>query len=101
MEGRGDWDRTGSRVSRRRFLASGAAGGIGAVALGVVGCGSDEGDETSSAGQELPTAAPTPTPAANIKRGGRLKMSPLVATDDVFDPHVSVNIAGLFWNMVG
>ena len=57
------WDRiTTNRVARRRILRSGAALSIGAAALALVGCGSDD-EETGGGDAPANTAAPGATSA--------------------------------------
>jgi peptide/nickel transport system substrate-binding protein len=53
VEDRGYWSRFAQgRLSRRRALAGAASLGIGAAALGVVGCGGDDGDSATGARRE-------------------------------------------------
>ena len=66
------------RTSRRRFLGTAGAAGVGAAGLALVGCG--DGDSTSGGANTLATATPgaaaSPTsadPLAGVKRGGVYK----------------------------
>jgi peptide/nickel transport system substrate-binding protein len=63
------WERYAQlRSSRRRFIQAGAAAGVGAAALGLVGCGDDDsGGTTPAAGGSTATAAPA------VNRGGTMK----------------------------
>ena len=76
------WDKYWqNRSSRRRFLGTAGAAGVGAAGLALVGCGDD--DSTSGGANTLATATPgsasaSPTsadPLAGVKRGGVYKTS--------------------------
>ena len=60
------------RVSRRTTLRGGATVGLGAAALGLVGCGDDDAAPTGGGGKTglLPTAGITPTIAAKQPKPG-------------------------------
>lgn len=66
------------RITRRRALATGAAGATGLAALALAGCGDDDDDDddggsqpTTSGVQPGTATAPTPTPKSEtIKRDG-------------------------------
>jgi peptide/nickel transport system substrate-binding protein len=70
-----------SRLSRRRFIGTTAAGGAGLAGLALVGCGDDDDDDpvdgtpgatnTSAPGQTA-TTGPT-TPVDDVKKGGVLR----------------------------
>ena len=66
------WDRiTTNRVARRRLLRSGAALSVGAAALALVGCGSDDGGDAPAGGPAATTApgaatAPEPTATQEV-----------------------------------
>src|SRR5947207_2291934 len=68
------WERYAQmRSSRRRFMQAGAAAGVGAAALGLVGCGDDDdngGTTPATGGTTAPGASPS---AAAVNRGGTLK----------------------------
>ncbi|MEO6398429.1 MAG: ABC transporter substrate-binding protein [Tepidiformaceae bacterium] len=73
------WDKYWqSRSSRRRFLGTAGAAGVGAAGLALVGCGDDDDDKggASSLATATPGAAASPTsadPLAGVKRGGVYK----------------------------
>lgn len=81
-------------LSRRRLLGGAATAGLGAAALGLVGCGDDDDDDgggeataTQAGGQTpagSPTAAPSPTQAAKQK-GGTVRFTSAGNTWDTFD----------------
>ncbi len=86
-----------SRVSRRRFVGGAAATGVGAAALGLVGCGDDDdaADPTTPAGTSAATAsasaaASATTAAAAAVKGGVLRATSANNTWDVFDIDRSV-----------
>jgi peptide/nickel transport system substrate-binding protein len=73
MSQRNYWTR---QISRRRALQGGATLGVGAAALGLIGCGDDDDDsppagETPATG-ETPAAAPTQA-EAKVNKDGILK----------------------------
>ena len=69
------WD---MRSDRRRFLKTGAATGVGAAGIALVGCGDDDDDDdaTNTPGGLAPTNTPVPdataTPTPAITPGGEL-----------------------------
>ncbi len=89
---------TKPRFGRRRFMGSATAAGVGAAALGLVGCGDDDDDDsknsdtpgatttTSSGGS--PTAAPSSS-AGKPKKGGINVAQSAMAYDSI-DPHRTV-----------
>jgi ABC-type transport system substrate-binding protein len=103
------WDKfTTKRVSRRRALQGAGAASLGASAIWLVGCGSDDEDPTPSG--ESPTAGETPEATTeapddgprilNEKNppvpGGRLVLS-TGADFGTWDAHVSVAAAANFF----
>src|SRR6186997_221033 len=59
--------------SRRRFLKSAGTAGVGAAAIGLVGCGDDDDDDSGSddpSGDETPTVS-SGTPTVQPKTGGK------------------------------
>ncbi len=85
------WLRRG--VTRRRFLGGAAATGVGAAALGLVGCGDDDDTPKSTATAAATTAgatgsataASTGTTAATKTKGGIVRASSANNTWDTFD----------------
>ena len=85
------WLRRG--LTRRRFLGGAAATGVGAAALGLVGCGDDD-DSTATSTSAATTGSGT-TPAATAsaaatastakQKGGLLRQSSANNTWDTFD----------------
>lgn len=79
------------RFTRRRLLGGVALTGVGAAALGLVGCGDDDdddgGDETPPAGGSATPGTGSPTAAATEqgKKGGISRGSSSNATYDTFD----------------
>ncbi len=82
-------------LSRRRLLGGAATAGLGAAALGLVGCGDDDDDDdgggeptaTKAAGQTpsgSPTTAASPTKVAKQK-GGTVRFTSAGNTWDTFD----------------
>ncbi len=82
-------------LSRRRLLGGAATAGLGAAALGLVGCGADDDDDdgggeatpTQASGQTpagSPTSAPSPTQVAKQK-GGTVRFTSAGNTWDTFD----------------
>lgn len=64
------------RRNRRQFLQTSAAAGVGATALGLVGCGDDDDDEpggTTGPTQSGSTPEATPTSSEQPKSGGVLR----------------------------
>lgn len=81
-----------SRLSRRGFVGGAAATGLGAAALGLVGCGDDDDEEPSGGGttpaasaSAAGTAATSPTAAASKPKGGIARFSSANNTWDTFD----------------
>jgi len=81
-------------VTRRRFIGGAAATGMGAAALGLVGCGDDDtagttptkAAATSATGGSPTAAAASPTPAvAQPAKGGTARFTSANNTWDVFD----------------
>ncbi len=76
-----------SRLSRRHFVGGAAATGVGAAALGIVGCGDDD-DEVAATATTGPagtaTTATSPTPSGPQK-GGVARFSSANNTWDTFD----------------
>ncbi len=81
-----------SRMTRRRLIGGTATAGLGAAALGLVGCGDDDDDDSGGS----PTAAPTtasggsPTAAASAsavakQKGGTAHFISANNTFDTFD----------------
>ncbi len=62
------WSRRAS-LSRRRMLGGVAASGLGAAALGLVGCGDDDSSKTAAS----PTAKGSASPAASATASGVVK----------------------------
>ncbi len=85
-EGSNYWQRTAQlRLSRRRALAGAATVGIGAAALGVVGCGGGSSNNNSSSSSSSGSNASEGTP----KPGGTYTVG-LTGTFAGIDPHSSV-----------
>ncbi|MBE0610665.1 MAG: hypothetical protein IH609_14900, partial [Dehalococcoidia bacterium] len=88
------WKRRGASqsLSRRRVLGGAAAAGVGAAALGLVGCGDDDDDDvaptaTTAAGETpgaSPTGAASPTAPA-VQKGGTAHFVSANNTWDTFD----------------
>ncbi len=85
------WTRKLARqgISRRRILGGAATAGIGAAALGLVGCGDDDDSKPSSgattpAGSGTPAASPT-TGARAPQKGGTARFVSANNTWDTFD----------------
>ncbi|MFN0145139.1 MAG: twin-arginine translocation signal domain-containing protein, partial [Dehalococcoidia bacterium] len=77
-------------VTRRRFIGGAAATGVGAAALGLVGCGDDDdvAAPTTAPGGASPTAgtAASPTTAvAQPVKGGIARFTSANNTWDTFD----------------
>lgn len=89
-----NWHRL--RSNRRRFLQAGAATGVGAAGLALVGCGDDDDDGGGGGNgggiQPTATSAPdaTPTPEPEITRGGTLNLE-LTGDPPSIDPYGSPN----------
>lgn len=77
------------RLSRRRALHGAAAGGLGAAAIGVVGCGDDDDDDDGGS-----TATAVATQAAEPKRGGTLRGT-IPNDPPVLDPYKSISFLTL------
>jgi ABC-type transport system substrate-binding protein len=77
----------GGRLGRRRLLTGTAAAGIGAVSLGLVGCGDDDDNGGSSSnGGNTPAAGASPTTAsAQPQKGGVGRFTSANNTWDTFD----------------
>ncbi len=80
---------------RRTFLGSGAALGIGAASIALVGCGGSNSTKGSGlSGLATPTqganASPTVDPFAGAKRGGTLKLT-LTGDPPTIDPYGNVS----------
>lgn len=68
------WERYSSmRSSRRRFIQAGAAAGVGAAALGLVGCGDDDDDNGGTTPGTGTTPGATSAPPT-VNRGGTLRI---------------------------
>jgi peptide/nickel transport system substrate-binding protein len=85
------WTRKLARqgISRRRVLGGAATAGIGAAALGLVGCGDDDddtgsGSSTAPAGSGSPAASPT-SAAQTPQKGGVARFVSANNTWDTFD----------------
>ena len=77
--------RLGNRgVSRRRFIGGGAAAGMGAVALGLVGCGDDDSGGKTTGSATTPSGGPT-TAASQVTKGGTARFTSANNTWDTFD----------------
>jgi ABC-type transport system substrate-binding protein len=82
-----------NRIGRRRFLGGAAATGVGAAALGLVGCGDDDDEPsaTTAPAGSATTAAPSATTAAATTaaaqqtKGGTLRASSANNTWDTMD----------------
>src|SRR4051794_7435305 len=92
------WTRrfAGRGVSRRRFMGGAAAAGVGAAALGLVGCGDDDDTTsptaaatsaaTSGSGTAAATTGSSPTAsAAQPIKGGKARFTSANNTWDTFD----------------
>ncbi len=81
-----------SRMTRRRLIGGTATAGLGAAALGLVGCGDDDDDSgggttttpAATSGSGSPTAAASPSAAAKQK-GGTAHFISANNTFDTFD----------------
>ena len=80
-----------SRLSRRRVLGGTATMGLGAAALGLVGCGDDDDDDddsggnpTAPSGGQTPAGSPTSS-AAKPQKGGTAHSVSANNTWDTFD----------------
>ena len=71
-------------VTRRRFIGGAAATGVGALALGTVGCGDDDDED---GGGDTPSAGTSPTTAAAAQplKGGISRFTSANNTWDTFD----------------
>ena len=86
------WLRTArhGRFTRRRFVGGAAATGVGAAALGLVGCGDDDDEASpttaaSSAATSAASAAATAAPATTKQKGGIARFTSAGNTWDTFD----------------
>ncbi len=83
----GYWERFNqTRRSRRRFLTGTAAAGMGAVGLGLVGCGDDDDDDADTPGGGA-TAAPT---SAAAPKAGGITVTQSANVYETVDPHRTV-----------
>ncbi|MCC7365192.1 MAG: hypothetical protein IT303_12560 [Dehalococcoidia bacterium] len=88
---------TSGRFTRRRFVGGAAASGLGAAALGLVGCGDDDDDDTTATatgtstgtaaatGTASGTATASATTAVAKQKGGIARFTSANATYDTFD----------------
>ena len=108
------WSRRypGTRLGRRAFLGGSAGLGLGAAALGLVGCGDDDDEDdaeepaapATEAATEAPTEAPTDAPAADapkqgssyIWEGDGIRFVPAVV-----DPHLAGSGGVRLWLFAG
>ncbi|MFN8617971.1 MAG: ABC transporter substrate-binding protein [Dehalococcoidia bacterium] len=81
-----------SRMTRRRLIGGTATAGLGAAALGLVGCGDDDDDDSGGSPTAAPTAAAggSPTAAASAsavakQKGGTAHFISANNTFDTFD----------------
>jgi oligopeptide transport system substrate-binding protein len=74
-----------SSISRRRLLGSTATAGLGAAALGLVGCGDDDDDDTTPSGNTPGTGATTAPTVAQKPKGGTARFTSANNTWDTFD----------------
>ena len=103
------WDKfTNQRVSRRRALQGAGVAGVGAGAIWLVGCGSDDDDTPSN---ETPGTGETPEPTEGGSSGGgpqilNEKNPPVAGGRQVissaadfgtWDPHTSVAASAAFF----
>src|SRR5215213_3537809 len=70
-------------VTRRRFIGGAAVTGVGALALGTVGCGDD--DEDDAGGTPSGGTSPTTAAAAQPLKGGIGRFTSANNTWDTFD----------------
>jgi peptide/nickel transport system substrate-binding protein len=94
------WDRPVGRLGRRRVLA---LGGSAAFAAALAGCGGGD-DKGSSSGTTSGTTAAGGSGGATtteVKRGGKYRQGSTITVDDIYDPHVSVNLAAVLWSFMG
>lgn len=77
-------------VTRRRFIGGAATTGVGAAALGLVGCGDDD-DDGGSGGGTTPGTSASPTAAvAQPIKGGIARFTSANNTWDTFDIERSI-----------
>jgi peptide/nickel transport system substrate-binding protein len=116
------WQLRNRRVPRRAALKAGGAL-AGLAGLTAAGCSGSNSASTGNSGKSgnaaygnatvaapatqsgvgrpvAATAVPS-TPSAAVKRGGTLKMHPILVADDVWDPHISLTSAALIWEAIG
>jgi len=78
-------------VTRRRFIGGAATTGVGAAALGLVGCGDDDDDGGGSGGGTTPGTSASPTAAvAQPVKGGIARFTSANNTWDTFDIERSI-----------
>ncbi len=86
------WERvTHQSISRRRALGGAAAAGLGAAAIGMVGCGGGGGDDAGSSGAQKTqgkVSIPVDT-TAQAKSGGVFKSVFISVNPASLDPHTS------------
>lgn len=74
-------------LNRRRLLAGMAMSGLGAAALGLVGCGDDDSTSTATPGAAKPTGtAPAGSPTAAAKTKGGVVLSRISGNFSGLDP---------------
>ena len=108
------WSRRypGTRLGRRAFLGGSAGLGLGAAALGLVGCGDDDDEDdaeepaapATEAATEAPTEAPTDAPAADApKQGGSYiwEGDGIRFVPAVVDPHLAGSGGVRLWLFAG
>ncbi len=86
----GYWQAAGRRrITRRRALAAGATAGAGAAALGLIGCGGNDGDSQVSGGlaRALDTSAEAVRGGVYLDHMSREPMTLDVGTSDVSTTH--------------
>ena len=88
------------RVSRRTTLRGGATVGLGAAALGLVGCGDDDAAPTGGGGKTglLPTAGITPTIAAKQPKPGGSFSFQIGNAPPGLDPFTQTSFIGSYMN---
>ena len=91
---------TRQRYGRRRFIGTAATAGVGAAALGLVGCGDDDDDTSGTAtapagGSPTAAASGSPTTAAGTKTKGGINVVQSSMAYDSIDPHRTVTSPGV------